>query len=994
MQKHLNMANARRLQPSLLTIALLSALCAPAARSQPAPLAMSSSTTASEPATPAADPAADPQATPTAADQSSAANKGSEKNKKATTNLQAITVTGLLGTIESSIAKKRDATVISDVLSSQDIGDLPAQSVGDAIATITGVATHRDKGAATEMSIRGLGPYLGAASFNGREVTNGSGDRSVNFQMYPSEVISTVAVNKTQRADFIEGGVSGIIDLETVKPLEFDKRRIQLDVQGSSNAYDGKLKDNYGLGSRGTFSYLDQFNLGDGGKLGVSLALQRQRTDDPQETLTSSTTVGACNAAKTSTGKCPSVTAAQVAAGTPYYLIPGSRTYRQMDTTDKRDAVFGAVQWQPSDKLEFDLDYEGSKRDFVEDRHDLNLSEASTALTNVKASDNGVLQSYSGSGALESNSDYYTRNENYKGGGLTVKWTPTDAWLVTGDVSYTHTLRTQLELNTRLRSSKTDINGNPVAGITGSRAVDYTYDYSGDIPTINLNPLFDVNNWDNFSGVPRIRRTETQRRETIRAGRLDTSFFPESGFFTTIKGGVRFSELTYNDFTNQTELDPTDTALTQQANTDCRIPFPQSDFLSGADGNTVNSWATFNSRCLFQAFTGSADTGLPSDVRDPSNNDVTEKTRAAYLMAEFSSQTFGLPVTGNFGFRWVHTSDSSVGLRSALSVVNNPDGSVQLVPTGDFSSQTIRGSNNTFLPSFNAALALSNDTQLRLGLYRAMSRPDPDYLGAGRTITLNDGTEFTDVADAIKSITATGNPRATPLLSWNADLSLEWYPDPASLFSAALYFKRFNGATISTVINEPFVIGGNAVSVPVVQPTTSSQKSNLEGLELTASHRFTSLPAPFDGFGIKASYNYNHSNYKTEDLLLGAQADPSTGVTTPGIVAPLGMYGLSKNVLSTSLYYSLGAVDLQTIYVYRSKYFQQFVGVPHQNRVIAGNGVLSFRATWRVNQHLSFSLEGSNLTNQNKIAYMPIEGSFQEYDSYGRQYYVGARYRF
>lgn len=990
MQKNPQQAAVRRLKPSLMSIALLSALCTPALQAQTTPMETQPGLGASQPSA----STTAPKTTDAATNKLRVQNKVPPANTSKATTLNEVKVTGLLSSIESSISKKRDATVVSDVLSSSDIGDLPAQSIGDAIETITGAATHRDKGAATEISIRGLGPYLGAATFNGREVTNGSGDRSVNFQMYPSEVINTVAIYKTQRADFIEGGISGIINLETVKPLTFDKRRVQVDVQGSSSGDDSKLKDNYGIGSRATFSYLDQFNLGDAGKLGVSLGLQRERTDDPQDTLTSSTTVGACDTSATSSGKCPSVTAEQVAAGTPYYLIPGSRTYRQMNTTDKRDAVFGSLQWQPSDTLEFDLDYEGSKRDFVEDRHDLNLSEASTAVTNVMARNDGALQSYTGSSALESNSDYYTRNEDYKGGGFTVNWTPNQSWLVSGDLSYAHTLRTQLELNTRLRSSKTDINGDPVAGVTGSRAVDYTYDYAGDVPSINFNPLFDFNNWDNFSGVPRLRRTETQRRETIRAARLDTSFFPESGFLTTIKGGVRASELSYNDFTNRTEFNYSDPALIQQASNSCRRPFPESNYLSGATGNTVDSWATFDSRCLFQAFTGVADTGLPSDVQDPANNDVTEKTQAAYLMAEFSSQAFGLPVTGNFGVRWVHTHDSSVGLRSDLAVVNNPDGSIQLVPTGGFTAQNISASNNVFLPSVNASFALNEDTQLRLGLYRAMSRPDPDYLGAGRTITLADGTSFTNVADAIKNITATGNPRAKPLLSWNADLSLEWYPDPTSLLSAAVYFKRFNGATISTVINEPFVIDGSTVSVPVVQPTTSSQKSDLAGLELNASHRFSSLPAPFDGLGVKVGYNYNWSNYKTEDLLLGAQVDPSTGQTTPGIVSPLGMYGLSRNVLSTSLYYTFGPVDLQTIYNYRSAYFQQFVGDPHQNRVIQGNGTLSFRASWRVNKHLSFSLQGSNLTNEKKVAYMPIEGSFQEYDSYGRQYYVSARYRF
>lgn len=986
MQKHLPLAATRRLQPSLLTIALLAALCVPAAQAQ---------TTQAGAAT--SDPAA-PAATTQAAEKSPAKSHAQKPAAdKNVTTLSQVKVSGILSTLETSNAKKRDATVVSDVLSTDDIGNMPAVNIGDAINTITGVATYVAKGAASEMSIRGLGPYLGAATFNGREVTNGSGDRSVNFSMFPSAVINTVAVYKTQRADFIEGGISGIINMETIKPLDYSKRTIQLDLQGNYKSNDGKTnsKEAYGPGSRATINYVDQFNLGAGGKLGVALTLQRSRSNDPQDTLTSSTTVGTCNPLIYSKSKCTPVTAAQVAAGTPYYLIQSSRTYRAMTTDDSTNAVFGTVQWQPSDKLEFDLDYEGSTRDFLENRRDLGLTATSTNITNVVASDNGVLQSYAGTSPLSSVSNYYTRDESYKGGGLTMKWTPSEAWLVTGDLSYSGTKRTQTQLQTTLKTNGKDIYGNPVAGYdTTYKGVDYTYNYTGDVPSIVLNPLFNLNNWDAFNSGATVARTGAVSDESIRALRLDASFFPANGFLTTVKGGVRFSGLHFNQYTSTQTFSYTDTTLIQNASTACRTPFPQNDFLGGASGNTITSWATFNSQCLFKAFTGVSDTGLPSNVMSPANNNVTENTGAAYVMAEYASNLFSLPVTGNFGVRLVHTSDSSVGLRSGLTVVNNADGTIQLVPTGAFTSQTIRASHNTFLPSFNAAFNLNDDTLLRLGLYRAMSRPDPDYLGAGRTITLANGASFTSIADAISGITATGNPRAKPLLSWNADLSVEWYPNPTSLLSGAVYFKRFNGATISTVVNEPFVIDGNTITVPVVQPTTSSQKSNLAGLELTGSTRFTFLPAPFDGLGGKVSFNYNKSNYRTEDLRLGAIQDPTTGVVTPGIVSPLGMYGLSRDVLSSSLFYTIGPVDLQAIYTYRSSEFQQFVGVPHQNRLQTGMESLSFRATWRVNPHLSLSLQGTNLTNQAQIAYMPINGVFDEYDTYGRQYYLDARYKF
>ena len=98
-----------------------------------------------------------------------------------------------------------------------DIGDLPALSIGEALETLTGASSHREQGGATEISIRGLGPYLGSTVMNGREAANGSGDRSVNFSQFPSELFNKVAIYKTQSAELIEGGVSGQIHLDTIK---------------------------------------------------------------------------------------------------------------------------------------------------------------------------------------------------------------------------------------------------------------------------------------------------------------------------------------------------------------------------------------------------------------------------------------------------------------------------------------------------------------------------------------------------------------------------------------------------------------------------------------------------------------------------------------------------------------------------------------------------------------------------------------------------------
>ena len=142
-----------------------------------------------------------------------------------------VVVTGTRQVIQDAINLKRQETSIVDGLSASEIGDIPALSIGDALQTLTSVAAQRDGAGVSEISIRGLGTFLGSTVINGREATNGSGNRSVNFSQFPSELFNKIAVQKTQEASLIEGGVAGQVQLSTLKPLEYGKRRIQFQVK-------------------------------------------------------------------------------------------------------------------------------------------------------------------------------------------------------------------------------------------------------------------------------------------------------------------------------------------------------------------------------------------------------------------------------------------------------------------------------------------------------------------------------------------------------------------------------------------------------------------------------------------------------------------------------------------------------------------------------------------------------------------------------------------
>jgi len=918
------------------------------------------------------------------------------------TTLDEVQVQGIRESIQTSINKKRDDTVISDVLSAEDIGDLPAASLADAIETLTGASSTRDKTGASEISIRGLGAYLSNTTFNGREITNGSGDRSVNFNMFPSELINTVAIYKTQRADLIEGGVAGSMALEAVRPLDYGKRSIQVEGKGSWAEFDSRYARKDGIGWRGTGSYVDQFEFAGGGRLGVSIGVQALDGTDPEESMTTGSTWYPCATVSAGSANCTTLTPQQIAAGADYVLVPSSRIYRLKQERNDRQSEFAALQWRPNDLLEVNLDYQHTDRNWDENRSDFSLANGNRNIRNVVADGNGTATHLTGSSAIDSSSTVYGRNEAFTGGGLNVIVRPNEAWELSGDLSYSHTERTDTQRVVRFRANRTDIDGNVVPGISSGTTgyVDYAWDWHGDVPSITLDPAFDRYDHDAYAGAARVTSRVTANDHRIRAGRFDVSYLPADGFLTRLKAGARVSEAdySYQDQTLQTDYAQNNAAgkaLINAANRACRTSFPQSDFLDSASGNTISSWAYFDPMCAFEAFRGTSALGLDPDYQDPANVAVTEKTRSLYLMGEFRSELFGIPYSGNAGLRWVRTDARSLGVRSELELTDNGDGTVYLRSTGAYSTFTEKAGNDKLLPSVNAAFELREDLLLRVGAFRAMSRPDIAALGAGLDLGISEaGGDYTSLAEALANVDAKGNPGARPMMSWNGDLSLEWYVNADTLLAGAVYWKQFNGGTEIVQFNETFVIDGDSVVVPVAREITTDADSTLTGFELTAAHRFSYLPKPFDGLGLKFSYNYADTDYQTQDFSLGERTTDD-GTVLPAIVAPAGLSGSSRHVASGSVYWDIGRFNMQVIGKYRSQYYQDFTGNASQhNRYYDDNFSVDFRARYKVNRNLSLSLELMNLTDEPRVAYQPAYGNFREYVSYGRRAFLGVRYRF
>ncbi len=144
---------------------------------------------------------------------------------------QQVTVTGIRRGIESAISVKKNADNIVEAMSAEDIGKLPDTSIAESIARLPGLSAQRVAGRAQVISVRGLSPDFATTLLNGRELVSTGDNRSVEFDQYPSELLSGVTVYKTPDAGLIGQGLSGTLDMQTIRPLNFNSRVLSLNAR-------------------------------------------------------------------------------------------------------------------------------------------------------------------------------------------------------------------------------------------------------------------------------------------------------------------------------------------------------------------------------------------------------------------------------------------------------------------------------------------------------------------------------------------------------------------------------------------------------------------------------------------------------------------------------------------------------------------------------------------------------------------------------------------
>jgi len=952
--------------------------------------------------------------------------------------IEEVIVSGTRRALQNSIDIKRSATGIVDAMSMGDIGDIPSLSVGEAIEQITGATGHRFKGSVSGISIRGLGPFLSLQTFNGRQGTTAAASRDMNYQVFPSELTKSITIYKTQQADLIEGGIAGTIDIGTMRALEYGKRSINVNLRAKYNEYGDRAENADAWGYRGSISYVDQWELASGNEIGFSIGYSRWDSGNPEETFSTSSSWKMCQTSidpqdDRCTDRGGEYTVHDQAADAEdgitaddLYFIPHSYYWRMNNAeVEVRDALMGSLEWR-SEKSDVTIDWFWSDKYYEDDRHDFIIADSRREPRHVVHNPDYTVESFTGVSRMKSDGELYRRDETLEGIGFNWGYNFNDNWEARLDISSNQHERNRVRRYVRTQSDYVQYDMTMVDGLP---EIFFYTDVEESEGGRTLQQGFDINDLCSFGGRDtnddgcgnsrlssdfEIRRRDTDRQTNSDGVTLDFIWRPDdSGFWESVKFGMRdgmYERITNNEDDNRKDVDDilddyyppgsvTDDEIFAQIIDECAWEsFPNKKFFSNnGGGNIGGSFAGFDTLCATRIITNGQDSlDAPNRTLNENDINVREDTLAGYIMANFYSDNGSVPIWGNFGVRYVDTQVTSKGLRQGYATVQDPDSGLwAVVETDTLEEITAKHTETTWLPSANINFEMSETFMIRAAGYRAMARYNPEFMGANRDFgSINEDADYETREEALQDeldSASGGNPYIEPFMSWNADVSFEWYLTDDTAISTALYYKYFEAEVMTQVETENLVVDGVEILTDVRKPVLTGDASDLWGFELTASHVFSNWRAPFDGMGFKVSWNHTKSSFESQDPVYGDQIQED-GTVVPGLyeLVPASLYGQSDDVASVHLFWDISNLNLSVFWKHRSQYYQPNDGAPRVSRWFDDASYVDFSATYRFNNVWKMRFTAQNLTDEAQWGHRGVrDNSPTLWNSSGTRYEIG-----
>lgn len=891
------------------------------------------------------------------------------------TDLETVTVTGFRGSLEKALDKKRSEIGVVDAIVAEDIADFPDLNLAESLQRIPGVSIARDAGEGRQISVRGLDSQFTRVRINGMEAltttggTDSSGGanrgRGFDFNVFASELFNSITVRKTASADLEEGALGATVDLQTARPFDYDGFTF---VTGAQLGYNDLAGD---LDPRATMLISNTWADNKFGALMSVAYTKRRLLEEGHSTVRWDTGTSSGGFAGT-----PSVENATT-------FHPRIPRYGVLEHEQERLGITASLQFEPTDKTSMGLDLMYADLDATRTENFLNglsfsrgACAAGTAGAACRAAGaSGKPETVVVESQVDGRGNLVYGRFNNVDVRSEARYDELETKFTQFNFYADHKLTDDFTLNFQAGRAKSEFENPIQTTITMDRtnAQGYVYDYRGDSRLPVITNGFDVNDpsqWNFINGVSEIRLRPQFADNTIDNGQINFAWQLTDS--VRLKGGGQYKEYTFSSREERRSSELVVPALPAGVTL---ADLTKGIGLEGISGVGDSTWLIPDIDAFNRVFNIYSDSGIYA-VSDQvaavlgNNRSVVERDQGFWFQLDFNTQLGSLPLSGNVGLRQVDTKQTSTGYST--------------VGTTTPQQITVSRTYDDTLPSFNLVADITSDFLIRLAGSKVMARPGLGNLTPGVTVNVSGGNRVVNG----------GNPMLDPFRADTVDLSFEWYFAEESLLALGLFYKDIDSFVLTSRETRPYYTSGLPAELLAGTGATvnddfqfnvpvNSKGGPLKGLEFTYQQPFTFLPGFWSDFGVQFNYTYVDSKI---------QYVTSTGA--PSLRTDL--TGLSKNAYNATLYYEGDKFGARISAAYRDDYLTT---VPGRN----GNDVegtaetltLDMSASYKINDHFELTLEGLNLTDEYQDQWVDSIGDRASvYHHTGRQYFLGARYKF
>ncbi|KFI08938.1 TonB-dependent receptor [Massilia sp. BSC265] len=729
-----------------------------------------------------------------------------------------VTVTGIRRAIETAIGVKRESTGIVEAISSEDIGKLPDVSIAESLARLPGLSAQRVNGQAQSISIRGTSGDLSTALLNGREQVTTSSDRTVEYDQYPSELINAVTVYKTSDASVVGQGLSGTVDLQTIKPLSLRERTISVNVRGEKNSKGSISAGSPDAGSRVSASYIDQFA---NRTIGIAIGYARQDKPNVGEQFETWDWVDS--------------------GGNPNVKVPKGIKALAITGDQVRDGLMGVLEFRPNRNFSSTLDVYHSRFDQEEIRRGMEIplkDDGNVTFTNGRTVNGVMVEGTANNVNPVVRNNRMTREDKLTAFGWNNRFTSGD-WVGIVDLS-----RSKADH----REELIEIN----AGRAARQSLKFSY-AGGQIPTLGLSGVYDDPSQiaiggqfgEGYVNAPYMTDKMTSARASV-----ERKF--DSPLFSSLEVGFNVSK-------REKEKQHLETGFSKiGSGTFAANVVNGSQDLYGLP-NTL-SWDIPG--VLSQNF-GPFTPAILVPWGATKNWTIDEKVKTGYAKLNIDTELMSMPLRGNIGVQVVKTDQSSTA--NTLRAWPFAD----LVPLTDGKKYT------DYLPSVNLAWSLPEQQFIRFGAGKTLARAKLNQLNAALEVGLTAQSTGTPWGNG-------GNAQLDPWRAKQVDLSWEKYFGNKGYVSAAGFYKDLTSYIYTVTTPRDFseyrLVGATSNIGTMTQPR-NGEGGSIKGLEFAASVPLDMVHPVLDGFGVTANASFTNSEITILDQRFAGMNIPLPGLS-------------------------------------------------------------------------------------------------------------------